>query len=53
LNNKTGKGVYTAKCMACHGADLGGVKGTGAAALIGGRGSLLPLCKNGRFEEAA
>ena len=37
---KTGKEVYTAKCMACHGADLGGVKGTGAAALIGGRGSL-------------
>lgn len=36
----TGKKVYTAKCMACHGADLGGVKGTGAAALIGGRGSL-------------
>jgi S-disulfanyl-L-cysteine oxidoreductase SoxD len=39
-NYQTGKGVYTAKCMACHGADLGGVKGTGAAALIGGRGSL-------------
>ena len=39
-NYKTGKEVYTAKCMACHGADLGGVKGTGAAALIGGRGSL-------------
>ena len=37
---KTGKEVYTAKCMACHGADLAGVKGTGAAALIGGRGSL-------------
>jgi mono/diheme cytochrome c family protein len=37
---ETGKQVYTAKCMACHGADLGGVKGTGAAALIGGRGSL-------------
>jgi len=39
-NYETGKKVYTAKCMACHGADLGGVKGTGAAALIGGRGSL-------------
>ena len=39
-NYETGKQVYTAKCMACHGADLGGVKGTGAAALIGGRGSL-------------
>ena len=39
-NYTTGKEVYTAKCMACHGADLGGVKGTGAAALIGGRGSL-------------
>ena len=39
-NYETGKEVYTAKCMACHGADLGGVKGTGAAALIGGRDSL-------------
>jgi mono/diheme cytochrome c family protein len=39
-NYDTGKEVYTAKCMACHGADLGGVKDTGAAALIGGRGSL-------------
>jgi mono/diheme cytochrome c family protein len=39
-NYETGKDVYTAKCMACHGADLGGVKGTGAAPLIGGRGSL-------------
>ena len=39
-NYKTGKEVYTAKCAACHGADLGGVAGTGAAALIGGRGSL-------------
>lgn len=35
-----GKQVYQAKCAACHGADLGGVKGTGGAALIGGRGSL-------------
>jgi mono/diheme cytochrome c family protein len=39
-NYEKGKAVYTAKCVACHGADLGGVKGTGAAALIGGRGSL-------------
>jgi mono/diheme cytochrome c family protein len=39
-NHETGKAVYTTKCMACHGADLAGVKGTGAAALIGGRGSL-------------
>ncbi|OED38514.1 hypothetical protein AB833_19340 [Chromatiales bacterium (ex Bugula neritina AB1)] len=35
-----GKMVYTVKCLACHGADLNGVKDTGAAALIGGRGSL-------------
>jgi len=35
-----GQKVYEAKCVACHGADLGGVKGTGGAALIGGRGSL-------------
>lgn len=39
-NYKEGKAVYSAKCMACHGADLAGVKGTGAAGLIGGRGSL-------------
>lgn len=39
-NYEKGKAVYTAKCAACHGADLGGVKGTGASALIGGRGSL-------------
>lgn len=39
-NYDTGKEVYTAKCLACHGPDLAGVKGTGAAALIGGRGSL-------------
>lgn len=39
-NYNKGKMVYTAKCAACHGADLGGVKDTGAAALIGGRGSL-------------
>lgn len=35
-----GKLVYEQKCTACHGADLQGVKGTGGAALIGGRGSL-------------
>ena len=39
-HNDDGKDVYTVKCMACHGADLAGVDGTGAAALIGGRGSL-------------
>ncbi len=35
-----GRQVYTMHCLACHGADLGGVAGTGGAALIGGRGSL-------------
>lgn len=36
-----GKAVYAAKCAACHGADMATpVKGTGAAALRGGRGSL-------------
>jgi len=35
-----GKMVYTVKCMACHGANLEGVSEVGAAALIGGRGSL-------------
>lgn len=35
-----GKEVFTAKCVACHGVDLGGVAGTGGAALVGGRGSL-------------
>lgn len=35
-----GKQVYTQQCLACHGADLGGVAGTGGAALIGGRGTL-------------
>jgi len=39
-NYEQGKEVYTAQCMACHGADLAGVKDTGAGALIGGRGSL-------------
>lgn len=37
---EAGKEVYTAKCAACHGTDLQGVKGTGAAALIGGRDTL-------------
>ncbi len=37
----TGKKVYAAKCAACHGADpRKAVKGTGAATLIGGRGTL-------------
>lgn len=35
-----GKDVYEAKCAACHGEDMQGVKGTGAAALTGGRGSI-------------
>lgn len=35
-----GKQVYTANCLACHAADLSGVAEVGAAALIGGRGSL-------------
>lgn len=39
-NYESGKAVYAAKCMACHGADLAGVKGTGGGALIGGQGSL-------------
>jgi len=38
-NYESGKTVYTAKCLACHGADLAGVKGAGDT-LIGGRGSL-------------
>lgn len=37
---QTGETVYTSKCSSCHGPDLGGVKETGGAALIGGRGSL-------------
>ncbi len=35
-----GMGVYNDKCAACHGETLGGVKGTGGAALVGGRGTL-------------
>lgn len=35
-----GKQVYAVQCAACHGQDLGGVAGTGGAALIGGRGTL-------------
>ena len=37
---EAGKEVYTMQCLACHGPDLGGVAGTGGAALIGGRGTL-------------
>ncbi len=39
-NYTTGKQVYLARCAACHGVDLLGIKATGASALIGGRGSL-------------
>ena len=35
-----GETVYKETCLACHGEDLQGVKGTGAAALTGGRGSI-------------
>lgn len=35
-----GKKVYMEKCAACHGDKLQGTKGTGGAALIGGRGTL-------------
>jgi cytochrome c len=38
-----GKVVYQAKCAACHGALLEGVKDTGGAALVGGRGTLATL----------
>ena len=38
---EAGKKVYESTCAACHGADMAKpVKGTGAAALRGGRGSL-------------
>jgi mono/diheme cytochrome c family protein len=37
---KQGKEVYEARCAACHGAELQGVKEAGGAPLIGGRGSL-------------
>ena len=37
---QTGKPVYETKCLACHGVDLKGVKETGGAALVGGRGTL-------------
>lgn len=39
-NYEKGKKVYMANCLACHGAELQGVAELGAAALIGGRGSL-------------
>ncbi len=39
-NVAKGEQVYAAKCLACHGQNLEGVKGTGGAALIGGRGTL-------------
>ena len=35
-----GASIYEEKCSACHGTDLAGVKETGGAALIGGRGSI-------------
>ena len=35
-----GEAIYGEKCVACHGEDMQGVKGTGGAALIGGRGSI-------------
>ncbi len=35
-----GKEVYTANCLACHGANLEGNSDLGAAPLIGGRDSL-------------
>ncbi len=35
-----GKVVYEERCASCHGANLEGGKGTGGAALIGGRGSI-------------
>lgn len=37
---KAGETVYMERCAACHGENLEGVKGTGGAALIGGRGSI-------------
>ena len=35
-----GKAVYMQKCAACHGQLMEGIKVTGGAALIGGRGSI-------------
>lgn len=37
---KEGEKVYAEQCVACHGADLQGVKETGGTPLIGGRGTL-------------
>ena len=39
-DHAAGKEVYMEKCAACHGEKLEGVKGTGGAALIGGRGTI-------------
>lgn len=36
----TGKALYTARCAACHGADLAGIGAVGGDKLIGGRNSL-------------
>ena len=35
-----GAAIYEETCSACHGTDLAGIKETGGAALIGGRGSI-------------
>jgi cytochrome c len=35
-----GEDLYATHCVACHGADLQGVEGTGGVAFIGGRGTL-------------
>ena len=39
-NAVLGRAIYDAKCAACHGAELEGISEAGAAALIGGRGSI-------------
>ena len=35
-----GEGVYQTNCVACHGSNLQGVRGTRGGPLVGGRGSL-------------